>query len=72
MRKMLTPHVRAIGRPAGAAQDDAVDPGRAGGTPAALKGDLSRAGFVTRDAREVERKKVGRRKARRGPQYSKR
>ena len=30
------------------------------------------AGFVTRDAREVERKKVGRRKARRGTQYSKR
>ena len=39
---------------------------------AALKGDLSRAGFVTRDAREVERKKVGRRKARRGTQFSKR
>ena len=39
---------------------------------AALKPELSRAGFVTRDAREVERKKVGRRKARRGPQYSKR
>ena len=33
---------------------------------------LRQAGFVTRDAREVERKKVGRRKARRGPQYSKR
>ena len=33
---------------------------------------LRKAGFVTRDAREVERKKVGRRKARRGPQYSKR
>ena len=33
---------------------------------------LRDAGFVTRDAREVERKKVGRRKARRGPQYSKR
>ena len=30
------------------------------------------AGFVTRDAREVERKKVGRRKARRGTQFSKR
>jgi small subunit ribosomal protein S9 len=30
------------------------------------------AGFVTRDAREVERKKVGLRKARRRPQYSKR
>ena len=36
MRKMLA-HVRAIGRPAGAAQDDAVDPGRAGGTPAASR-----------------------------------
>ena len=33
---------------------------------------LRSAGFVTRDAREVERKKVGRRKARRGTQYSKR
>jgi len=38
----------------------------------ALRGRLRQAGFVTRDAREVERKKVGRRKARRGPQYSKR
>ena len=37
-----------------------------------LRGPLRVAGFVTRDAREVERKKVGRRKARRGPQYSKR
>ena len=34
--------------------------------------DLRRAGFLTRDAREVERKKVGLRKARRAPQYSKR
>ena len=33
---------------------------------------LRKAGFVTRDAREVERKKVGLRKARRRPQYSKR
>ena len=37
-----------------------------------LKGDLRRAGFVTRDAREVERKKVGLHKARKRPQYSKR
>ena len=37
-----------------------------------LRKTLGAAGFVTRDAREVERKKVGRRKARRGPQYSKR
>ena len=37
-----------------------------------LRRPLRAAGFVTRDAREVERKKVGRRKARRGTQYSKR
>ncbi len=37
-----------------------------------LRRPLRQAGFVTRDAREVERKKVGRRKARRGTQYSKR
>jgi small subunit ribosomal protein S9 len=39
---------------------------------AALKAALSKAGFVTRDAREVERKKVGLRKARRRKQFSKR
>jgi small subunit ribosomal protein S9 len=39
---------------------------------AALKGGLSKAGFVTRDAREVERKKVGFHKARRRKQFSKR
>ena len=37
-----------------------------------LRTTLRKAGFVTRDAREVERKKVGRRKARRGTQFSKR
>ncbi|SDI05339.1 30S ribosomal protein S9 [Nitrosomonas sp. Nm132] len=37
-----------------------------------LKPALSKAGFVTRDAREVERKKVGLRKARRRKQFSKR
>jgi len=37
-----------------------------------LRKQLRDAGFVTRDAREVERKKVGRRKARRSGQYSKR
>src|ERR1700693_3781502 len=37
-----------------------------------LRSPLRKAGFVTRDAREVERKKVGRRKARRGTQFSKR
>jgi D-lactate dehydrogenase len=40
MRKLLTPHVRAIGRPAGPAQHDAVDPGGVEGTPAPLKNDL--------------------------------
>lgn len=39
---------------------------------AALKSVLSQAGFVTRDAREVERKKVGLRGARRAKQFSKR
>ena len=37
-----------------------------------LRSPLRRAGFVTRDAREVERKKVGLHKARRAPQFSKR
>ncbi|HQV22375.1 MAG: 30S ribosomal protein S9 [Moraxellaceae bacterium] len=37
-----------------------------------LKTSLRQAGFVTRDSREVERKKVGLRKARKRPQYSKR
>jgi small subunit ribosomal protein S9 len=39
---------------------------------ASLKSALSAAGLVTRDAREVERKKVGLHKARRRKQYSKR
>jgi len=37
-----------------------------------LRGPLKKAGFVTRDPREVERKKYGRHKARKRPQYSKR
>jgi small subunit ribosomal protein S9 len=38
----------------------------------ALKTELRKAGFMTRDAREVERKKVGLHKARRATQFSKR
>ncbi len=38
----------------------------------ALRNTLRKAGFVTRDAREVERKKIGLRKARRATQFSKR
>jgi small subunit ribosomal protein S9 len=37
-----------------------------------LRSLLRRAGFVTRDARQVERKKIGLHKARRAPQFSKR
>ena len=37
-----------------------------------LRPSLRKAGYVTRDAREVERKKVGLRKARKRPQFSKR
>lgn len=36
------------------------------------RGELRKAGFVTRDDRQVERKKVGLHKARKAPQYSKR
>ena len=42
---------------------------RAGGE---LRSPLKKAGFLTRDPREVERKKYGRHKARKRPQYSKR
>ncbi len=38
----------------------------------ALRPALRKAGFVTRDARQVERKKIGLHKARKRPQYSKR
>ena len=37
-----------------------------------LRSELRKAGFVTRDARQVERKKVGLHKARKRPQFSKR
>lgn len=37
-----------------------------------LRSPLRKAGYVTRDSREVERKKVGLRKARKKPQFSKR
>ncbi|SCZ61360.1 30S ribosomal protein S9 [Thiohalomonas denitrificans] len=37
-----------------------------------LRGSLRKRGFLTRDAREVERKKIGLHKARKRPQYSKR
>ncbi len=38
----------------------------------ALRGTMRQFGFLTRDAREVERKKIGLHKARKRPQYSKR
>ncbi len=39
---------------------------------ASLRGALKEAGYLTRDARKVERKKAGLKKARRAPQFSKR
>lgn len=42
------------------------------GSETSLRKILRKAGFLTRDAREVERKKVGLHKARKGTQYSKR
>lgn len=52
-------------------QGDTSDEGsETGGGP--IKKALRKAGYMTRDAREVERKKVGKHKARKGTQYSKR
>ncbi len=44
----------------------------AAGNENTMRKIMRRAGYMTRDAREVERKKVGRHKARKGTQYSKR
>lgn len=49
--------------------EDTSDGSEGGGS---TRRALRRAGHLTRDAREVERKKVGKRKARKLPQYSKR
>jgi small subunit ribosomal protein S9 len=57
------------------AQADAVRHGISRALVAAsetLRGALRKAGLMTRDPREVERKKYGRHKARKRPQYSKR
>lgn len=55
-------------------QYEAGDEGDAGEGSAdnTLRKVLRKAGYLTRDAREVERKKVGKHKARKGTQYSKR
>lgn len=52
--------------------DDETGEGGDGTAEGTLRKILRKAGYLTRDAREVERKKVGRHKARRGTQYSKR
>lgn len=57
-------------------EDESESGGTTGGSTAAAATSFRRilraAGFVTRDPRIVERKKVGKHKARKGPQYSKR
>ncbi len=54
--------------------EDGIGESDGGGSSSenSLRKILRKAGFLTRDAREVERKKVGRHKARKGTQYSKR
>ena len=52
--------------------DDQGGDDSSGETGGPIKTTLRRAGYLTRDAREVERKKVGLHKARKRPQYSKR
>lgn len=51
-------------------ESDSDEGSATGGGP--IKKALRKAGYMTRDAREVERKKVGKHKARKGTQYSKR
>lgn len=51
---------------------DAGDDSGSGSGDSTIRKALRRAGYLTRDAREVERKKVGKHKARKGTQYSKR
>jgi small subunit ribosomal protein S9 len=50
-------------------EEDTTDGGESDGS---IRRALRKAGYLTRDAREVERKKVGKHKARKAPQYSKR
>lgn len=53
-------------------QDQQQSDAEENSTPVSMRSMLKKAGLTTRDARSVERKKVGRHKARKGPQYSKR
>lgn len=53
-------------------ETDGEEEGGSGSTDTTLRKTLRKAGYLTRDAREVERKKVGKHKARKGTQYSKR
>lgn len=53
-------------------EDSSGDSSGTGTGDNTIRKSLRRAGYLTRDAREVERKKVGLKKARKGTQYSKR
>lgn len=53
-------------------EEDTKDGSSGGENSSTVRKILRKAGYLTRDAREVERKKVGRHKARKGTQYSKR
>lgn len=52
--------------------ESGTDDSTSGSGGGQIKKSLRKAGYMTRDAREVERKKVGKHKARKGTQYSKR
>lgn len=53
-------------------EEETTDDDGSGSGDKSIRRALRKAGYVTRDAREVERKKVGKHKARKGTQYSKR
>lgn len=56
----------------GQVDDKEDEEGSGSGSSNPIRRVLRKAGYLTRDAREVERKKVGKHKARKGTQYSKR
>lgn len=53
-------------------EEDSTGDDSSSGSSGPVRKTLRKAGYLTRDAREVERKKVGLKKARKGTQYSKR
>lgn len=70
--RALIQYDEALNPPATTETEEGESGKGSSGSATSFRRILRRAGYVTRDAREVERKKVGLHKARKRPQYSKR